>query len=62
MVAATQTRARLGDLSIFIAFAMLIMWLVAGWVAGELGWGALVLLLLAASRVFSAGVMAAVRA
>ncbi|HXH11264.1 MAG TPA: MFS transporter [Alphaproteobacteria bacterium] len=30
----------LGTLGIFIGFAMLIMWLVTGWVAGELGWRA----------------------
>jgi hypothetical protein len=30
----------LGTLGIFIGFAMLIMWLVTGWVAGACGWRA----------------------
>jgi sugar phosphate permease len=64
----------LGTQGIFIGFAMLIMWLVTGWVAGafwraifrypvlRIGLMSLVFLLLAASRGGSAGVMGWVKA
>jgi MFS transporter, OPA family, glycerol-3-phosphate transporter len=64
----------LGTLGIFIGFALLIMWLVTGWVAGafwraafrypvlRIGLMSLVFLLLAGSRVVSAGVIGLVKA